>query len=175
MGFFTGFIRYLLFTKDGRPTNWFWLLFAVVVIVVCSLFAGCANINNHKCNANEVYPFCGTASWCGIMSEVFSAQPDKHGGSAGEAGIAHAYAVLLFPLIVIDLPFEVAADVVTLPYDVWWLCARPPKCGCDGVWVNGYDGKYHCKVCYGGGCIGDCRCRCKCEPGKCKESYNRGK
>lgn len=168
-------LRRLFFTKDDKPTNLFWLLFAAFIAIVGSLFAGCANIDNHKSNSNEVYPFCGTASWFGVMSEVFSAQPDKHGGSAGEAGIAHAYAVLLFPLIVIDFPFEVAADVVTLPYDVWWLCARPPKCGCDGVWVNGDDGKYHCKVCYGGGCIGDCRCRCKCEPGKCKESVNRVK
>lgn len=52
------------------------------------------------------------------LSEAFCARPGLHSGSISEAEIAHAYAVVFSPALILSLPFEIVADVATLPYDL---------------------------------------------------------
>lgn len=42
-----------------------------------------------------------------------------------EGSIAKAYATLLFPVFLVNLPFEAAVDTVFLPWDSgWWLAGK---------------------------------------------------
>lgn len=85
-----------------------------------AIATGCCNISAHMDDAAR--PFCGTRGNLATMSEVFVSRPDLHHGCPSEAGIAHAYSVVfspvLLPLLLVDLPLEVVADVVTMPYDL---------------------------------------------------------
>lgn len=147
------------------------LLAAIAMTALC----GCANINNHfgECGSRvEInYPYRDTVGNLSIWSEVFGARPEKHGGSAGEAGIAHAYAVLLFPLIVVDLPLEIVADTITMPYDAYVAITAPKLCeACSPRVFEKYGDKYECRGCHSGQCIGGGRCLCRCKAGECAGS-----
>lgn len=88
----------------------------VISLVLC----GCCNIAQHRDGSPR--PFGGTRENFAAMSEVFVARPDLHYGCLSEAGVAHAYSVILSPVLLpcllVDLPLEVAADAVTLPFDL---------------------------------------------------------
>lgn len=92
----------------------------LAALALLALCAGCANIDLHR--RGKAYPMCGTVENANAASEIFVERPDMHYGSPSEAAIAHAYAVVfspvLLPCLLVDLPFEVVADVVTLPVDL---------------------------------------------------------
>lgn len=94
------------------------LLYSILAALLA--LCGCANIDLH--HRGKSYPMCGTVENANAASEIFAERPDMHYGSSSEAGIAHAYAVvfspILLPCLLVDLPFEVVADIVTLPYDI---------------------------------------------------------
>ena len=91
----------------------------IYTILLALILCGCCNIDQHR--DGTVRPFCGTRGNANTISEVFVSRPDLHHGCPSEAGIAHAYSAILspvlLPLLLVDLPLEVAADVVTMPYD----------------------------------------------------------
>jgi len=89
---------------------------AVLVGVSC---VGCFNICGHYLDERTYPPYDATKGMaCGIV-EAFVEKPEWHWGSAGEAGMAHAYAFLFLPVWVVGLPLEAVADTVTFPYDAW--------------------------------------------------------
>lgn len=92
-------------------------LFPVILAIA---LCGCCNISQHR--DGIAHPFGGTRENFATMSEVFVARPDLHSGCISEAGIAHAYSVVLSPVLLpcllVDLPLEVAADAATLPFDL---------------------------------------------------------
>lgn len=79
---------------------------AVVVGVSC---AGCFNICGHAMDERTYQPYDATKGMaCGIV-EAFVEKPECHWGSAGEAGMAHAYSILFLPVYVVGLPIEAIA------------------------------------------------------------------
>lgn len=91
-----------------------------IATTLLAITAGCCNIAQHRDGIAR--PFGGTRENANTMSEVFVSRPDLHHGCPSEAGIAHAYSVVLspvlLPLLIVDLPLEVVADVATMPYDL---------------------------------------------------------
>ena len=89
---------------------------ALALLALC----GCANIDLHQ--RGKAYPMCGTVANANAASEIFVERPDMHYNCPSEAATAHAYAVvfspILLPSLLVDLPFEVVADMVTLPIDL---------------------------------------------------------
>lgn len=96
----------------------------LIQLAILALCAGCANIDLHQ--RGKAYPMCGTVANANAASEIFVERPDMHYGCPSEAAIAHAYAVVFSPVflpsLLVDLPFEVVADVATLPYDIVRAC-----------------------------------------------------
>ena len=89
------------------------------------VLSGCANIMYHSdgCDsAPAVYR--GTREDSRAVVQVFAVKPEWHGGSLREALYAHTACVLLSPALLVDWPFEVVADTLTLPYDIYKDCTR---------------------------------------------------
>lgn len=89
---------------------------ALQVVTVCALAlcAGCINVFSHI--DGTAYPFVGTVECAKGIATPFV------GADGSEAGIEEAWMTLLLPILVVELPFEVVADVVTLPYDAYRKC-----------------------------------------------------
>lgn len=94
-------------------------------IVVAAFLSGCANIMYHSdgCYRTPAV-YRGTREDSRAVAQIFVVKPDWHGGSLREATYAHTICVLLSPVLLVDWPFEVVADTVTLPYDLYKDCTR---------------------------------------------------
>lgn len=90
----------------------------ILAVAVAAILCGCVNIVGHVAGERPYRPYAGTKAMCGGIVEAFVEKPEWHWGCAGEAGMAHAYSALLFPVWVIGLPLEAVADTITLPYDL---------------------------------------------------------
>ena len=105
-------------------------MFRVMSIVCCafaaSLLAGCFSIDHHKTgelpsDIAQSGIYSGTRADCGVVAVPFS---DPKGP---EGGIAKALCTILLPVSIIDLPLELVADTVTLPYDIYADCTDKGK------------------------------------------------
>ena len=88
-----------------------------IVAVALALCSGCVNVFLHI--DRHAYVYSGTRTACVAATEIFAVRPSLHSGSALEASYAHCIAFAMAPSILIDIPFEVVADTVTLPYDLF--------------------------------------------------------
>lgn len=80
-------------------------------VLLVLLAGGCANVIVHTESHNGITPYSGTYDCAKLLALPFK------GDGGGEDAIASAYATLLFPVFLADLPLEIAMDTVTLPYD----------------------------------------------------------
>lgn len=94
----------------------------IVVFMSATILTGCMNISGHI-DDKPYKPYESTKSAYKGLVEVFSIQPEWHGGSQGEAAIAHAYAVIAAPFILVTCIVEPIADTLTLPYD-WYAIKK---------------------------------------------------
>lgn len=90
----------------------------IAVVMSASVLTGCMNISGHI-DDKPYKPYESTKSAYKGLVEVFSIKPEWHGGSQGEASIAHSYAVIVSPFILVACIVETIADTITFPYD-WY-------------------------------------------------------
>ena len=90
-----------------------------IAIILLSLASGCFNISGHVSKGFGYRPYESTVSCAKSVAEAFCVRPEWHSGSSGEAGMAHAYAILMFPLTLLMTAVECVADTITLPVDIW--------------------------------------------------------
>lgn len=86
-----------------------------IVLCMALSLCGCANIVQHT--ERRYSTFCGTAEASAEFARVFSNCSTYRYGYLSEAGVGHAVAVLLSPVLFCDLPLEVVADLLTSPFD----------------------------------------------------------
>lgn len=81
--------------------------------------AGCCNILLRPERAAWACdPYENTCEVAAVVAMPFSVPKGPEGG------IAKAYATLLLPVSLVDLPLEAVADTVFLPWDLGWKLAR---------------------------------------------------
>lgn len=80
-----------------------------IVLLAC---AGCCNLMMRPDAEQNLGPYWCTCEVAETLAIPFS-EP-----KGPEGGIAKAYCTLLFPVILIDLPFDAAVDTVMLPWDL---------------------------------------------------------
>lgn len=86
---------------------------AIAIIISSSFLNGCCSFVNHTDKYTERAGVYSGTKECAIMLSLPFAQT-----SSAEESIARAYASILFPLFLIDFPFEIVADTITFPYDM---------------------------------------------------------
>lgn len=74
--------------------------------------AGCCNLMMRPDAEQNLGPYWCTCEVAETLAVPFS-EP-----KGPEGGIAKAYCTLLFPVILIDLPFDAVVDTVMLPWDL---------------------------------------------------------
>ena len=89
------------------------LITSTAVISAAILLGGCCNIANHtdSHHSHRAGCFSGTIGCAETLAVPFR----KAQGS--DDSILQSLIVLMYPLLIVDLPLEVAADTITLPYD----------------------------------------------------------
>lgn len=119
-------LRRLLFTKEGRPTNLFWLLFAAFVIIVGSLFAGCANLYTRSpwtdAKLEETYQPTKMAMGCSFVvafPQCMSDNPSDYGFQP-----VNVISIPLGLLVFCDGIVEGALDTVCFPADYFIVKSR---------------------------------------------------
>lgn len=85
---------------------------ALAFVLLSVLHGGCMNLSSHR-DGSGVRIYGGTRDDAKVI-----AIPFRKANNAEES-IEKAYATILLPLSIIDLPFEIVADTLTLPYDVF--------------------------------------------------------
>lgn len=92
-----------------------------LLVSLALLLAGCANISYHvdDSDPNPAGIYRGTREGSKAVAEIFTVMPEWHSGCYSEAEYAHCFCLLFSPVILVDWPLEVAADTVTLPYDLY--------------------------------------------------------
>lgn len=88
----------------------------IISLALALTLSGCLNIQGHSTGSYK--PYESTVGMSHAIVEAFVEKPEWHSGSVGEAGIAHAFSIILLPVAIIALPIEAVADTVTLPYDL---------------------------------------------------------
>lgn len=79
--------------------------------------AGCCNIRAHMSDHKEP-----AGVYRGVRECSYDmAHPFRRPGE-GKNGLVIAYFPVIFPIVLVDLVFEVAADTITFPYDLVALC-----------------------------------------------------
>lgn len=89
------------------------LLRRAILLFVLLPESGCMNISNHSSPVGSVYAYSGTVDDALLIATPFQ---DTYGP---EGSIARAYATLLLPFTILDMPLEIVADTITLPYDIF--------------------------------------------------------
>jgi len=90
----------------------------VGLLALTCLCSGCFNVVIHADGEGGNCMYAGTVACSHTIALPFV------GATGPEASIAEAYATLFLPLTIVDLPFEVVADTITFPYDVWRYCTN---------------------------------------------------
>lgn len=80
-----------------------------VLLLAC---AGCCNLTMRPYVENNLGPYWCTCEVAETLAVPFS---DPVGP---EGGILKAYCTLMFPIMLVDFPFDAAADTVMLPWDL---------------------------------------------------------
>ena len=93
--------------------------FQFVMACVLALLAGCINVFSHI--DGTAYSFGGTVECAKCIATPFA------GADGPEACIEESLATILLPVLVVELPFEAVADVITLPYDACRKCTEGAK------------------------------------------------
>ena len=84
-----------------------------IVGLATLMLAGCMNIANHCSAVGSVYAYSGTVDDAELIAIPFQST------YGAESDIARAYATLLLPFTILDMPLEIVADTITLPYDIF--------------------------------------------------------
>ena len=79
-----------------------------VLLLAC---AGCCNLTMRPYAENNLGPYWCTCKVAETLTVPFS---DPEGP---EGGILKAYCTLMFPIMLVDFPFDAAVDTVMLPWD----------------------------------------------------------
>lgn len=74
--------------------------------------AGCCNLTMRPYAENNLGPYWCTCKVAETLTVPFS---DPVGP---EGGILKAYCILMFPIMLVDFPFDAVVDTVMLPWDV---------------------------------------------------------
>lgn len=80
-----------------------------VLLLAC---AGCCNLTMRPYAENNLGPYWCTCKVAETLAVPFS---DPVGP---EGGILKAYCILMFPIMLVDFPFDAAVDTVMLPWDL---------------------------------------------------------
>lgn len=80
-----------------------------VLLLAC---AGCCNLTMRPYAENNLGPYWCTCKVAETLTVPFS---DPVGP---EGGILKAYCILMFPIMLVDFPFDAVVDTVMLPWDV---------------------------------------------------------
>lgn len=80
-----------------------------VLLLAC---AGCCNLTMRPYAENNLGPYWCTCKMAETLAVPFS---DPEGP---EGGILQAYCTLMFPIMLVDFPFDAAFDTVMLPWDL---------------------------------------------------------
>lgn len=89
-----------------------------LIIVALALVCGCVNIIEHTDNPRGAVPYAGTCGCCETIKGAFVTPKGPEGG------MEQAYCQLFLPVTIVDLPLEVVADTVTLPYDTYAVLTK---------------------------------------------------
>jgi len=93
----------------------------LMALAAVAILSGCANIGGHLdpgVMTRYIHPYYGTVANVEAIKVAFV---DPTGP---EGLIAKSYAILLLPVLTVDLPLEVVADTVTAPYDTYKYIKR---------------------------------------------------
>lgn len=91
-----------------------------LLLVAAMALTGCANLMYHSDGCKDAPSiYRGTREDSCAVAQIFVERPDWHGGSSAEAAYAHAACIIISPVLLVDWPFEVVADTITLPYDIY--------------------------------------------------------
>ena len=80
-----------------------------VLLLACS---GCCNLTMRPYAENNLGPYWCTCKVAETLAVPFS---DPEGP---EGGILKAYCILMFPIMLVDFPFDAAVDTAMLPWDL---------------------------------------------------------
>lgn len=89
----------------------------ILTISLILILSGCANRIMHS-DGYVVYPYSGTTEVTKIIALPFE------GRKSSDAEVVQARATRLLPFFIVDFPFEVVADTVTLPYDTYNIIVK---------------------------------------------------
>lgn len=100
--------------------------FQLVILCALAMLAGCCNYMTRTEGdtpyACAPYPYYCTWEDAKVLTYPF------HRPSGPEGGIARAYATVLFPFFLVDLPCEAVLDTVFMPADLtYMLCKEDSK------------------------------------------------
>ena len=84
----------------------------LMTVLCAALLSGCANMLYRIEPMANGGPFYCTVSVAELVALPFQGTP-----AGPEGGIAQAYATLLLPITLVDLPLEAVADTLILPWD----------------------------------------------------------
>lgn len=89
------------------------LVASAVALSVTILLGGCCNILNHtdSHNSHSAGCFSGTIDCADTLAVPFRE------AQGADDSILQSLVIIMYPLLIVDLPLEVAADTITLPYD----------------------------------------------------------
>ena len=91
-----------------------------ILLAAALALTGCANLMYHSDGCKDAPAvYRGTREDSVAVAQIFVVKPEWHSGCYAEASYAHAACILLSPVLIVDWPFEVVADTLTLPYDVY--------------------------------------------------------
>lgn len=84
-----------------------------LALLLCILVAGCAS--QGKYDRGYAYPFMATGADLGITYYSIAGKPDSEDPDPFD----FMYSPWCLPLYIVDLPFSIVTDIVTLPYDLY--------------------------------------------------------
>jgi uncharacterized protein YceK len=85
----------------------------VTILLIAPLVAGCASMA--KYDQGYTQPFAATATDVGMMVYAVAGKPQDEPSNPFD----FLYSPLCVPFFILDLPFSLATDVITLPYDLY--------------------------------------------------------
>lgn len=86
------------------------------VLLLCLLFAGCAQ-SLAKYDRGYAFPFTATAKDVVGTYYAIAGKPDYQDPNPFD----FQYTPWFIPLLIVDIPFSLVTDVLTLPYDLYYI------------------------------------------------------
>ncbi len=86
-----------------------------MLYLACLLLSGCASLG--KYDRGYTYPFGATATDFGMTYYAVVGKPENERPNPFD----FIYSPWFIPLFIVDIPFSLVTDVVTLPYDLYHI------------------------------------------------------